>query len=53
MKLSNNSGPDPELLLEQVDNGKAAIKDKDRCMECGACVLNCPVNAVEVKAGVG
>ena len=25
----------------------------DLCMECGACVLNCPVNALEVDAGVG
>jgi ferredoxin len=24
-----------------------------RCMECGACVLNCPVQAIEVQSGVG
>ena len=23
------------------------------CMECGACVLNCPVQAIEVQSGVG
>jgi ferredoxin len=32
---------------------KARIIDKDSCMECGACVMNCPVNAIEVNAGVG
>jgi ferredoxin len=23
------------------------------CMECGACALNCPTEAIEVNAGVG
>jgi ferredoxin len=23
------------------------------CMECGACSLNCPADAIEVKSGVG
>jgi NAD-dependent dihydropyrimidine dehydrogenase PreA subunit len=32
---------------------KAYITDKDLCMECGACVLNCPAKAIEVNAGVG
>ena len=32
---------------------KAHITRKDNCMECGACEMNCPVNAVKVKAGVG
>jgi len=35
------------------DEGKAKIKDRDSCMECGACALNCPVNAIQVNAGVG
>ena len=37
----------------KVDNGKAAIHDKDSCMECGACSKNCPANAISVKVGVG
>ena len=32
---------------------KAQIIEKDLCMECGACVMNCPVKALEVNAGVG
>jgi len=33
--------------------GKAEILKRDLCMECGACALNCPAKAIEVKAGVG
>jgi len=33
--------------------GKAYIADKDACMECGACALNCPADAISVDAGVG
>ena len=36
-----------------IDERKAYITDKDLCMECGACVLNCPAKAIEVNAGVG
>jgi ferredoxin len=36
-----------------LENGKAAITDRDACMECGACEKNCPFTAVEVKTGVG
>jgi NAD-dependent dihydropyrimidine dehydrogenase PreA subunit len=36
-----------------VENKKAKIVDLDACMECGACKQNCPVKAIEVKAGVG
>ena len=35
------------------NNGRAEIVDKDGCMECGACSKNCPINAIEVKPGVG
>jgi ferredoxin len=32
---------------------RAEIMDKDRCMECGACALNCKPGALSVKQGVG
>lgn len=32
---------------------RAEIVDRDRCMECGACVLNCKPGALSVKQGVG
>lgn len=31
----------------------AELKNPEQCMECGACALNCPVLAIEVKSGVG
>jgi len=37
----------------RMDEKKARIVDKDLCMECGACALNCPTEAIAVKAGVG
>ena len=36
-----------------IDNGKARISDRDACMECGACAMNCPAEAILVKSGVG
>jgi len=32
---------------------RALIADKDACMECGACVLNCEPGAITVQKGVG
>lgn len=42
----------PHGVFEMTEN-KAGIVDGDACMECGACSLNCPVEAVNVKSGVG
>ncbi len=32
---------------------RAAITDRDLCMECGACAKNCEFGAIAVNAGVG
>jgi NAD-dependent dihydropyrimidine dehydrogenase PreA subunit len=42
----------PHRVLK-VQNGKAAIINRDSCMECGACKMNCPFNAINVEEGVG
>ena len=34
-------------------DGWAKIADKDYCMECGACALNCISRAIKVESGVG
>ena len=36
-----------------LDNGRTWIINKDACMECGACVQNCPVEALYVRTGEG
>ena len=37
----------------RVTNRKAAIVDREACMECGACRMNCALNAIAVSSGVG
>jgi len=32
---------------------KAVIANREDCMECGACRMNCATKAIEVSAGVG
>ena len=36
-----------------TDFKKIKIINKDKCIECGACQMNCPTNALQVRAGVG
>jgi len=36
-----------------LEEGKARIVERDLCMECGACALNCQAEALTVNAGVG
>lgn len=42
----------PHAVFEIRDR-KARITDRDRCMECGACALNCEFGALTVGSGVG
>ena len=32
---------------------KAVIRERNRCMECGACALNCPSQAILAGRGMG
>jgi NAD-dependent dihydropyrimidine dehydrogenase PreA subunit len=36
-----------------IKDKKAFIDKKDLCMECGACQMNCPEDAISVRSGVG
>ena len=36
-----------------VADRKAAIVNREECMECGACRMNCAPNAIAVSSGVG
>ena len=37
----------------KLSEGKADIINRDYCMECGACALNCARQAISVRSGVG
>ena len=37
----------------EITNKKAQLIDRDACMECGACVINCKDGALSVTPGVG
>ncbi len=37
----------------KMTNKKAEIIQLDKCMECGACEINCLPSALKVKQGVG
>ena len=39
--------------VSELVGRKAQIIDRDACMECGACALNCATGAPKVNAGVG
>jgi len=36
-----------------VHEDKIEMLHKDLCIECGACQMNCPVDAITVNAGTG
>ena len=37
----------------RMTHKKAEIVDRDKCMECGACEINCITDAIKVNQGVG
>jgi NAD-dependent dihydropyrimidine dehydrogenase PreA subunit len=37
----------------KMNSKHVIIKNRDACMECGACSLNCPTGAIAVQSGVG
>jgi ferredoxin len=37
----------------KMNSSHAVIQNRDACMECGACSLNCPADAIAVQSGVG
>ena len=42
----------PHAVFER-NNGLVSLIRPERCMECGACQLNCPTGAIIVESGVG
>jgi NAD-dependent dihydropyrimidine dehydrogenase PreA subunit len=42
----------PHGVFAEGEN-TAVLAHLSACMECGACDLNCPVQAIEVRSGVG
>ena len=42
--------PRPVLGLS---DGKAEVREYTNCLECAACSLNCPENAIRVTKGTG
>ncbi len=42
----------PHQVFE-LELNRAECRDPGACMECGACALNCPAGAIQVRQGVG
>ena len=42
----------PHAVFERT-NGVVYLVRPSKCMECGACQLNCPTGAIKVDSGVG
>ena len=36
-----------------MQGARAALVDRDACIECGACARNCAFDAIHVRPGVG
>lgn len=46
-------GDKDKIKPKAKGKAKAKLVDSKACMECGACQLNCPVDAIKVDSGVG
>jgi len=60
LKLDENKCTGCGICTEVCPHGvlkkhakKVHIIDRDACMECGACAMNCSFSAISVNAGVG
>ncbi len=42
----------PRGVFEMPEK-RAIVRDRDLCMECGACARNCDFGAITVNSGVG
>ncbi len=42
----------PHVVFERGER-VVEIVEHEACMECGACAINCPTEALKVEAGVG
>jgi NAD-dependent dihydropyrimidine dehydrogenase PreA subunit len=42
----------PHAVFER-NSGRVNLVAPGRCMECGACQVNCPTGAIRVNSGVG
>ncbi len=42
----------PRAVFE-MEQKRAVMINRDQCIECGACMVNCPADAISVRAGVG
>jgi len=55
-EINSTLTPAPPPQGEEIWKGRvlrAVVTDRDLCMECGACALNCASGALSVKPGVG
>ena len=42
-----------KMKSEEMRGKNVMIQNRDACMECGACSMNCPADAISVNSGVG
>lgn len=53
LTLERMRGTETTQPVARLPRLRATIAHRERCMECGACALNCASGAIEAKTGVG